>query len=188
MDSLPETERKPSLWQVPSIPLPLSLDSRPPDDLDWQNTWQVSVWRHSQALARARRRFGGEVFARAPFDLVDGLGRFIEVKVARYRYRKNAHQWRVSFTSTEIRFLCLKEVHLYVEWGDNISLIPTEIWSDRLRNRKLQRSPGGEDKWSVVFEIPLDDLDRFMIHGIPTDMRRRLAGLEGRSSGTRRSG
>lgn len=113
-------------------------------------------------------------FPRAPFDLIDRSGRFIEVKVARYRHHHTAHQWRVAFTGSEIRFMSLMELLVYVEWGDNASLIPATIWRDRIVRRKLQKSFTSNDKWSLVFDIPLDHLNRFLIFGIPTDVRRRM--------------
>ncbi len=143
------------------------------------NPWAVATRRHNEALVEAKRQFGGEVFTRAPFDLIDASGSFIEVKVARYRYQHAAHQWRVCLTSAEIRFARVKPVLLYVVWGNNVSLIPMSLWMDQLSKRALQRNRYQEnDKWSLVMDIPLEDLNRYLIRGIPSEQKALLGSTE----------
>ncbi len=137
-----------------------------------ENNWVRSNRRHNEALEAAKRRFGGETFARAPFDLIDTAGRFIEVKVGRSRYHGGAHQWRIVLTREEVRFARLKPVFLYVVWGENISLIPVDSWLDRLGRCAFQKTTfRGVDRWSTVFDIPIRDLNRYLIYGIPTDLK-----------------
>lgn len=137
-----------------------------------RSVWQRATERHDQAVVRARARFGGEIFSRAPFDLIDSQGRFVEVKIARFRKQKSLHQWRINLTREEIRFAALQPLHLYVEWDKNISLIPMSCYNDRLRNRKVQKfTYKGVDRWVLPFDIPHSDLDKYIIWGIPLSMR-----------------
>jgi hypothetical protein len=84
-------------------------------------SWIENEQFHDSLVQEVIDRYGGVSFARAPFDVIDTEGRFIEVK--KMKTKKNgSHQ--IHLSKEQILFGSQKNMFLYLAWGNERSLLP----------------------------------------------------------------
>jgi hypothetical protein len=85
-------------------------------------SWIENEQFHNVLVQEVLHQYGGVFFARAPFDVIDSEGRFIEVK--KMKTRKNHGGYQIHLSKEQMLFGLQKRLFLYLAWDNERSLVP----------------------------------------------------------------
>jgi hypothetical protein len=124
---------------------------------------------HDRVVDWAIGQWRGDTFQRAPFDLIDGQGRFIEIKKAQVRENKRRHRsWEVicRLSLDQLKFARRYPLWLFIHARNQyVMLLLDETWIQVLGTHKIKRYNYNNHRYTPYISFSVTRL--FLTQGQP---------------------